>query len=66
MASIGGVEDGTVVALDLDGFSGQVRDPFLELVVTRRDKAAPLAVKGMADGKSGVASVAVMREVWGI
>ena len=34
--------------------------------MTRRDKVFPLAVKGMEDSKSGVAVVAVMREVWGI
>ena len=49
-----------------DRFYSQVRDPVTELVVTRRDKAALLAVKSIADGKRGVASIAVMREVWGI
>ena len=34
--------------------------------MTRRDKAAPLAVKGMAYGKSGVSAITVMGEVWGI
>ena len=47
-------------------FSGQVRNPVTELVVTLHDKAAPLTVKGMAYGKGGVASVAVMGEVWGL
>ena len=47
-------------------FSGQVRDPVTYLFVTRRDKAALLAVKGMADGESGVAAVAIMMEVWGV
>ena len=47
-------------------FSSQVHDPVTELVVTRRDKADPLTVKGMTDGKSGVAADTVMREVWGI
>ena len=28
-------------------FSGQVCDPVLELVMTRCDKAAPLAIKGV-------------------
>ena len=49
-----------------ESFVGQVCDPVTELVVTRRDKAAPLAVKGTEDGESGVAYVALMREVWGI
>ena len=44
----------------------QIRDPLTELTVTRRDKATPLAVKGMADGKPGVAAVAVFGEVWGL
>ena len=46
-----------------ESFSDQVRDPVTELVETHRDKAASLVVKGMTDGKSGVAAVAVMREV---
>ena len=47
-------------------FASQVHNPVTELVVTRCDKADPLTVKGMADGKSGVAAATVMREVWGI
>ena len=47
-------------------FAGQVRDPVTDLVVTRRGKASLLVVKGMVDGKSGVAAVAVMREFWGL
>ena len=47
-------------------FYRQVGNPITELVVMRRDKSAQLAVKGMEYGKSGVASVAVTREVWGI
>ena len=47
-------------------FSGQVRDPVTEFVVMLRDKATPLAVKVMADGESGVASITVIRGVWGI
>ena len=31
-----------------EGIDGQVRDPDIELVVMRRDKAAPLAIDGMA------------------
>ena len=30
-------------------FAGQVRDPVLELAMTRRDEANPLEVKGMTD-----------------
>ena len=41
--------------------SGQVRDPITEMVVKHSYKAAPITDKGMKDGKSGVASVAVMR-----
>ena len=44
-------------------FAGQVRNPVTELIFTRRENAAPLAVKGMVDGKTGVEAVAVMREV---
>ena len=47
-------------------FASQVHNPVTELVVTRCDKADPLTVKGMADGKSGVAAATVMSEVWGI
>ena len=49
-----------------ESFYGQVRDPITELVVTCRDKAALLAVKGMSDGESGVAAFVAMVEVWGI
>ena len=45
------------------GFSGQVRNPITELIVTLRDEAAPLVVDGMVDGEIGVAAVAVFREV---
>ena len=37
-----------------EGLSCMVRDPITEIVVTRRDKAALLAVKGMVDVKSCV------------
>ena len=47
-------------------FSGQVRYPVMDLVGLRRNKAAPLTVKGMSDIEVGVASVAVVREVWGL
>ena len=49
-----------------ESFAGQVCGPVTELVVMRRDKAAPLTLKGMADGKSGVAAVTIMRGVWGL
>ena len=48
-----------------ESFSGQVREPVTEIVLTCCDKAAPITVKGMAYEKSGVAAVAVSREVWG-
>ena len=44
----------------------QIRDPFTELIVTRRDEATPLSVEGVANGKPGVAAVAVFGEVWGL
>ena len=47
-------------------FSGQVRDPVTELIVTRRDKSAPLTVKGVENGKVDVAAAAIMGEVWRI
>ena len=47
-------------------FSGQVRNPFTELVVTRHDKATPISVEGMAYGEIGVAVVAVFGEVLGL
>ena len=47
----------------VESFDGRVCDPFTDLIVTRRDKAAELTVKSVADGKSDVAAVAVMREV---
>ena len=49
-----------------ESFAGQVRKPVTELVVTRRDKDAPLTVKGMLDGKIGVAAVPVMKDIWGL
>ena len=44
----------------------QIRNPVTERIVTRRDKATPLAVEGVADGKPGVAAVAVFGKVWGL
>ena len=49
-----------------EGFAGQVRDLITELVVTRRDKASPLVVKGMEYGEIGVADVSVFGGVWGL
>ena len=48
------------------GFAGQVRNPTMDLILTRRDKAAPISVKGMENGEGGVVDVAEFREVWGI
>ena len=61
-------EDEGVVAHVRGGenISGQVCDHVTELIVTCRDKSAPLTVKVTADVKSGVAEIAEMREVWGI
>ena len=49
-----------------EGFAGQVRNPFTELVVTCRDKAALLSIEVMAYVESVVAAVKVMGEFWGI
>ena len=49
-----------------EGLERQIRDPVTDLIVTRRDKAAPLAIKGVAYGESGIAAVTVFGEVWGI
>ena len=49
-----------------EGFSGQVYDPSLELVMIRCDEAAPLAIEGVANGKFGVAEITVFGEVWGL
>ena len=38
----------------------QIRNPVTELIVTRRDKATPLAIKGVANRESGTAAVAVL------
>ena len=47
-------------------FSGQVYDPVPELVMTRRNEDAPLAIKGMTYLEFGVVDVTVLVEVWGI
>ena len=38
----------------------------MELIVTRRDEAAPLTVKGMDELELGMAAVTVCGKVWGI
>ena len=61
------VYEGVVAYMRGDGGPDrQIRDPVTELIVTRCDKAAPLAVEGVAYGQSGIAAVAVFREVWGL
>ena len=47
-------------------FSVQVCDPVSELVMTCRDESAPIAIKGMENGKFGILAVTVFGEVWGI
>ena len=47
-------------------FSGQVRDPVLEIVMTRRDKADPIKIEGVKNIKVGVAAFTLRGEVWGI
>ena len=47
-------------------FSGQVSNPVTEIVLTRHDNTAPLALEGMSDRKGRVAAVKVVREVLGI
>ena len=49
-----------------ESFTGQVHNPVTDLVVTRRDKAALLAVEGMAYGESDVSAIVVMGELWGL
>ena len=41
-------------------FAGQVYDPFLELVMMRRDNSAPLAIKGVANEEFCVAAAIVI------
>ena len=47
-------------------FSGQVRDPVMDLVVTLRDKFAPLLFQGMEYEESGISAISVMGEVLGL
>ena len=49
-----------------EGFACQVCDSVTELIVTRRDKAAPITVEGVADREIGIAAVTVCGKVWGI
>ena len=44
----------------VESFAGQICDPVPELVMTRRDESAPLAIKGVTNGEFGVASVTVI------
>ena len=44
-------------------FPGQVRDPVTDIVMTHRDEATSLTIKGVAIRKVGVASVTVVGEV---
>ena len=43
-----------------ESFSGQVYDPIPELVMMRRDKAAPLAIEGVTNCEFGVTAVTVI------
>ena len=45
-----------------ESFSLQIRYPVTYLVVTRRDKSAPITVKGMIDREGVFASVAILKE----
>ena len=47
-------------------FSGQVRDPVTDLIVTQRDEASPISVEGTANIEGGVVAVAEFRKVWEI
>ena len=46
-----------------EGFSGQVCDPVPEVIMTRHEEAAPLAVEGVENCKFGVAAVTVFGKV---
>ena len=48
-----------------EGLAGQVSYPVTELIVTRRDKAALLTVKGVTDCEPRLTSIAMRWEVWG-
>ena len=49
-----------------EGLAGQVCYPVTELILTRRDEAALFAVKGVTDGKFGVAAITVRLEFRGL
>ena len=49
-----------------EGLAGQVCYPVTDLIVTLRDKAALFTVKGVTDGKFGVAAITVRWEVRGL
>ena len=49
-----------------ESLARHIRNPVTELIVMCRDEAAPLAIKGVAYGKSGISAVAVFGEVWGL
>ena len=49
-----------------EGLSGQVFYTVTELIVTHRDEAAHFTVKGVTDGKFGVAAITARWEVRGI
>ena len=48
-----------------ESFHGQICNPITEIVVTRRDEAAPLTVEGVVNRKIGVTAVTEIGEVWG-
>ena len=49
-----------------EGFASQVCNPVPELIMTCCNESAPLTVKGVANGKFGVAVVVVFGGVWGV
>ena len=49
-----------------EGFAVQVCDPVPEIIMTRRDEAAPIEIEGMTNSGFGVAAVKVIGEIWGL
>ena len=47
-------------------FSGQVCNPVLDLIMTRRADAAPLEVKEVENCKFVIAAITEFGEVWGV
>ena len=47
-------------------FAVQVSYPVPELFMTRRDEAAPIAIKGVTNGEFVFKAVTVIGEVWGL